>query len=163
MLQPLQAISTQPTHALSWVCPWISSFITHPLHTPADLYLRGAQRGDADHLCRSFCVLLYPGHCTRLQSCCYSVTKFFLSLSSKFFAAPWTIASQASCLWPVPGVCSNSCPLDWWCHPTISSTVAPFFCLQSFLASGKLALSIRWPKCWSISPSSKYSGLIYFL
>ena len=20
-----------------------------------------------------------------------------------------------------PGVCSNSCPLSWWCHPTISS------------------------------------------
>ena len=23
------------------------------------------------------------------------------------------------------GVCSNSCPLSWWCHPTISSSVAP--------------------------------------
>ena len=44
--------------------------------------ISGAQCGDADHLCRSFCVLLYPGHCTRLQSCCYSVTKFFLTLCS---------------------------------------------------------------------------------
>ena len=35
-----------------------------------------------------------------------------------------------------PGVCSNSCPLSWWCHPTFSSSVAPFsFCLQSFPAS----------------------------
>ena len=24
-----------------------------------------------------------------------------------------------------PGVCSNSCPLTWCCHPTISSSVAP--------------------------------------
>ena len=24
------------------------------------------------------------------------------------------------------GVCSNSCPLSQWCHPTISSSVAPF-------------------------------------
>ena len=33
-------------------------------------------------------------------------------------------------------VCSNLCPLSWWCHPTISSFVAPFSsCLQSFLAS----------------------------
>ena len=24
-----------------------------------------------------------------------------------------------------PGVCSNSCPLSWWCHPTISSSDAP--------------------------------------
>ena len=25
-----------------------------------------------------------------------------------------------------PRVCSNSCPLSQWCHPTISSSVAPF-------------------------------------
>ena len=32
-----------------------------------------------------------------------------------------------------PRVCWNSCPLIWWCHPTISSSVALFsFCLQSF-------------------------------
>ena len=36
-----------------------------------------------------------------------------------------------------PRVCSNSCPLSWWRHPTISSSVAPFFsCPQSFPASG---------------------------
>ena len=35
-----------------------------------------------------------------------------------------------------PGVCSNSGPLNWWCHPTISSSVIPFSsCLQSFPAS----------------------------
>ena len=33
-----------------------------------------------------------------------------------------------------PGVCSNSCPLSWWYHPTISSSVVPFFCTQSFPA-----------------------------
>ena len=32
--------------------------------------------------------------------------------------------------------CSNSCPLSRWCHPTISSSVIPFFCLQYFPASG---------------------------
>ena len=37
-----------------------------------------------------------------------------------------------------PRVCSNSCPLSQWCHPTISSSVVPFSsCLQSFPASGK--------------------------
>ena len=36
-----------------------------------------------------------------------------------------------------PGVCSNSCPLSQWCHPTILSSVVPFSsCLQSFPASG---------------------------
>ena len=38
---------------------------------------------------------------------------------------------------PTPGVYSNSCPLSQWCHPTISSSVAPFSsCLQSFPTSG---------------------------
>ena len=29
-----------------------------------------------------------------------------------------------------PGARSNSCPSSWWCHPTISSSVAPFSCSQ---------------------------------
>ena len=41
-----------------------------------------------------------------------------------------------------PGVCSNSCPLSRWCHPTISSSVAPFSpCIQSFPASGSFKMS----------------------
>ena len=35
-----------------------------------------------------------------------------------------------------PRICSNPCPLSWWCHPTISSSVIPFSCPQSFPASG---------------------------
>ena len=35
-----------------------------------------------------------------------------------------------------------SCPLIWWCHPTISSSVTPFSsCLQSFPASGPFPMS----------------------
>ena len=41
-----------------------------------------------------------------------------------------------------PKVCSNSCPLSRWCHPTISSSVIPFpSCLQSFPASGSFPVS----------------------
>ena len=41
-----------------------------------------------------------------------------------------------------PTVCSNSCPLSQWCHPTISSSVVPFSsCLQSFPASGSFPMS----------------------
>ena len=41
-----------------------------------------------------------------------------------------------------PGVCSNSCPLSQWCHPTISSSVIPFSsCTQSFPASGSFPMS----------------------
>ena len=41
-----------------------------------------------------------------------------------------------------PRTCSNSCPLSWWCHPTISSSVTPFSSrLQSFPASGSFQMS----------------------
>ena len=41
-----------------------------------------------------------------------------------------------------PRVCSNSCPLSWGCHPTISSSVVPFSsCFQSFPASGSFPMS----------------------
>ena len=71
-----------------------------------------------------------------------------------------------------PGVCSNSCPLNRRCHPTISSFVTPFSSPlpavfpSISVFSNELALRIRWPKCWSfsfsVSPSSEYSGLIFF-
>ena len=36
----------------------------------------------------------------------------------------------------------SSCPLNWWCNPTISSSVFPFsFHLQSFPASGSFLRS----------------------
>ena len=41
-----------------------------------------------------------------------------------------------------PGVYSNSCPWNQWCHPTISSSVVPFSSrLQSFPASGSFQMS----------------------
>ena len=41
-----------------------------------------------------------------------------------------------------PGAYSNSCPLSRWCHPTISSSVVPFFSrLRFFPASGSFPMS----------------------
>ena len=44
---------------------------------------------------------------------------------------------------PTPGACSNSSSASsWWRHPTISSSVVPFYsCLQSFPASGSFPMS----------------------
>ena len=43
---------------------------------------------------------------------------------------------------PSPRVCSNSCPLSWWCRPTTSSFVILFSsCLQSFPESGSFPMS----------------------
>ena len=68
------------------------------------------------------------------------------------------------------GAYSNSCPSNWWCHPTISSC-CPFLLLPSIFPSirvfsSKSVLCIRWPKhlsfSFSISPPNEYSGLISF-
>ena len=47
------------------------------------------------------------------------------------------------CSPPCPRVCSSSCPLSWWCHPTtVSSSVAPFSsCPQPCPASGSFPMS----------------------
>ena len=50
--------------------------------------------------------------------------------------------TRLPCPSPTPRACSNSYPLSRWCHPTISSSVIPFFsCLQSFPASGSFPVS----------------------
>ena len=58
------------------------------------------------------------------------------------FVIPWTTTHQASLSitnsWSPP----NPCPLSRWCHPTISSSVVPFFsCPQSFSVSGSFQMS----------------------
>ena len=71
---------------------------------------------------------------------------------------------------PTPRACSNSCPLSWWCHPTISSSVPPLLLPSVFssisIFSYESVLCIRWPKYWSftfsINPFNEYSGLISF-
>ena len=61
----------------------------------------------------------------------------------------------------IPGACSNSCPLSWWYHPTISSSVVPFsFCPQSFPASGSFPMSKFFAPCGqSIGASASASVL----
>ena len=50
--------------------------------------------------------------------------------------------ARPPCPSPMPGVYANSCPLSWWCHPTISSSVVPFSsCLQSFPVSRSFQMS----------------------
>ena len=50
--------------------------------------------------------------------------------------------TRPPCPLPTPWVHPNPCPLSWWCHPTISSSVVPFSsCPQSFPASGSFPMS----------------------
>ena len=70
--------------------------------------------------------------------------------------------ARLSCSSPSPGVCSNSCALNQWCHPTICH---PLFFLPSIfpgirVISNESAFCIRWPTYWnfsfSISPSNEH-------
>ena len=72
-------------------------------------------------------------------------------------------------LWSL-SICSNSCPLSWWCPPTISSSVIPFSsCPQSFQHQGLfqwVGSSYQVAKVldfsFTVSPSNEYSSLISF-
>ena len=91
---------------------------------------------------------------------CEKVVVVQLLSHIQLFVTPWTAACQVPCPSLSPGVCSDSCPLSWWCHPAISI----FPSIRVF--SNESALHIRWPKYWSfsfnISSSNEYSGLISF-
>ena len=69
--------------------------------------------------------------------------------------------ARPPCSSPTPGVYSNSCPLSWWYHPTISSSVFPFSsCLQSFPVSGSFQMSQFFTSgCQSIGVSASASVL----
>jgi len=67
--------------------------------------------------------------------CCCSVTQWCQTLWDPQY-------TRLPCPSQTPRICLNSCPLSQWCHPTISSSVIPFFsCLQSFPASGSFSMS----------------------
>ena len=65
--------------------------------------------------------------------------------------------TRLPCPSPSPRVCSDSCPLSQWCHPTILSC-RPLLLLPSIfpsirVSSNELAFHIRWPKDWNFSIS----------
>ena len=69
--------------------------------------------------------------------------------------------ARPPCLSPTPGIYANSCPLSWWCHPTISSSGIPFSsCPQFPPASGSFQMSqlFAWGG-WSIGVSASTSVL----
>ena len=54
----------------------------------------------------------------------------------------WLQHARLSCPSPTSGAYSNSCPLSWWCHLTISSSVIPFSShLRSFPESGSFPMN----------------------
>ena len=81
-----------------------------------------------------------------MKLCTLTCTVYCISVQSlshvRLFATPWIAARQASLSITTPRVHPNPCPSSRWCHPTISSSVVPFFsCPQSFPASGSFPMS----------------------
>ena len=88
-----------------------------------------------------------------LSFCCLGHSKDILDVFLKKNRCS-SVSVVSDLLWPYelkhsrllcpslsPGFCSNSCLLSRWCHWTISSSVAPFSCPQSFPASGSFSVS----------------------
>ena len=63
---------------------------------------------------------------SRLDLCFHSCFQFSCSVVSDSLWPHGLQHARPPCPSPTPEVYSNSCPLSWWCHPTISSSVIPF-------------------------------------
>ena len=83
--------------------------------------------------------------CLSLKGCSVSLLKWGFS-GSVASGSLWPHGLQHSrhpCPSLCPRACSNLCPLKWWCHPTVSSSVVPFSsCPQS--VPGSVSFPVSW-------------------
>ena len=89
----------------------------------------------------------------------------------QLFTTPWTAACQASLSFTISWSLLKLISIDSVMPSNHLVLCCPLLFLPSIFPSisvfsNELALRIRWPKCWSfsfsVSPSSEYSGLIFF-
>jgi len=120
------------SHVRLFVTPWT---VSHKLLCPWDF--PGKNTGVDCHF------LLHSTHWL-----CLNDVRIICGVSSvtQPLQPPGLQHTRPPCPSPTPSVYSNSCPLSWWCHPTISSSVVPFSShLQSFPASGSFPVSQFFP------------------
>ena len=87
------------------------------------------------------CGLFTCDVCHKISKFIQSVSQFSRSVVSDSLWPHELQHARPPCPSPTPRVHSNPCPLSRWCHPTISSSVVPFSCPQSFPASGSFQIS----------------------
>ena len=98
------------------------------------------------------------------------ISQFSCSVMSNSLQPHESQHARPPCPSPTPKVYPNPCPLSWWCHPAISSSVVSFSSCPQIpsirVFSNESTLRMRWPKYWSfifsISPSKEHPGLISF-
>ena len=76
---------------------------------------------------------LFSNHCKSIQ--------FSHSVTSETLQPNGLQHTRLPCPSPAPRAYSNSCPSSQWCYLTISSSVVPFSCLQSYPASGSFQMN----------------------
>ena len=112
-----------------------------------------------------------------MSNSCLKLTCLQIHICPILLSSPTSVqfssAQSLSCVWLFvtqharlpcpslsPGVCSNPCPLSWWCHPTISFSLTPFIsCPQSFPASGSFPISwlfVSGNQCIGASASASF-------
>ena len=98
-------------------------------------------------------IMVHPGECVLEKNVNFAVGGgLLIALLPHFLLFSRSVVSDS--LWPhglqhtrppcpssTPGACSNSSPLNQRCNSTLSSSVTPFSCLQSFPALGSLPIS----------------------
>ena len=129
-----------PSHPLGHVRAWAKFPVSHSSFPLALCFIRGSRCVSASLSFSSSHPLL-----SRMFSSLFSMSETMTlssvqSSHSIMSDSLWPHALQHArppCPSPTPGVYPNPCPLSWWCHPTISSSVVPFSSHpQSFPASG---------------------------
>ena len=93
----------------------------------------------------------YSGGINNVVTTCI-ISQFSCSVMSESFWPHGLQHARLPCPAPTPRTCSNSYPSSKWCHPTISFSVVPFSCLQSFPASGS------FPRSQFFTSGSESSG-----
>ena len=95
----------------------------------------------------------------------FSSVQFSHSVMSNSLQPHGLQHARLPCPSPTPRVYPNSCPLSWWCHPTISSSVVPFSShlqskcgwLEKGMANHFSILALRTP--WTVWKGLHFMGL----
>ena len=127
-----------------WIC--IPNFLLLSVYWDTDKILLSYINLENNTCVLSSLWFLVNAYLVQLRQNCFIPTVVIVdSLSCVWlFATPWTAVCQASLSYIISWSLLKLmwCPLSWRCHPSISSSVAPFFCcLQSVPASESLSVS----------------------
>ena len=117
----------------AWFFPW---FVFYDIHIRIHIYWPAVYIKYIIMWCSLICWIY--GWIKWLDCCCSAANWTCLTLCDPMDCSTPGFPVLPS---PSPRVCSNSCPLSRWCHPTISSSVPFSSRLQSIPASGSFQMS----------------------